>query len=228
MTNPIQQVILSNIRMLVERSKAAREMSHRSTIGTLIESYITNFLKEQFPTGVSVTSGIICDSQGNTSRQIDLVVTLDSSLPFISMKEGIALIPSESALLAIEIKSTLTTQALKQVEMQNKSISKLVMRGQQQNGKPIIIPTMLVAFDTQITNNKVEEWMNNNGNTISCCVISNYLVKRNNLGIVEIINGFAEPSFIETLQLVVDLQQIIIVLRDNRDLKTDLKPYLLS
>lgn len=226
--NPIKQVIHSKIQSLSTLSRAAGAMNHATTVGSVRESYLTSFLKELLPQGVTATSGVLCDCVGNTSRQFDLVLTLDSSLPIVSMRDGIALIPVDSALLAIEIKSTLTTDTLTQMKEQNESITKLYISNEPTEGN-FIIPTMVVAMEgSQLSCEKTATWIHQQGNTVACCVIGKYFVRRDGNQIPIRVESSSEGSFNETMAFLECLYRSIIHLKSIRKLDPIWASYLLD
>jgi len=50
--NPIRKVLQTRIENLVKLANVAAEVSHNATIGSLRESYLTDFFKELIPEGV--------------------------------------------------------------------------------------------------------------------------------------------------------------------------------
>jgi hypothetical protein len=226
--NQIQQVILSKIQSLAIMSHAAGAMSHSTTTGSLREAYLAAFLKELLPQGISATSGILCDWRGQTSRQLDLVLTLDSSLPVISMRAGIPLIPVDSVLLVIEIKSTLDSAALTQLELQNTSITELNLSNGVPEGQKFIIPTMVVAMEeSKLSCDNVSNWIKRAGNTVACCVIGKYFVRADQTDPFRIISN-GEGSFHETLAFVACLYEALLTLKNMRKFEPNWGVYLLS
>lgn len=197
-------------------SQAAGAMNHPTTIGDVRESYLTAFLRELLPQGVSATSGVLCDWAGRTSRQLDLVLTLDSSLPVLTMSDGIALVPLDSALLAIEIKSTLTSEALTQVENQNASITQLQISGEVQDGGIFILPTMVVAMEeSDLSVGTVADWIAETGNTAACCVVGKYFVRDDKPKPIQVVSA-GDNVFNETLAFVACLYHALLHLKDKR------------
>jgi len=168
--NHIRKIIQARIDNIIQLSDVAGNVPHRPTVGALREEYLTEFFRELVPDSVSITSGFIADATGNISPQLDLIVIQKSSLPLISMKNGLSIVPVESAILVAEMKSTLTTTDLKQVEIQNDSISKLQVTVEIDNSR-FIIPTVVLAYDTNIAKETITSWMEKNGNTVAFCIL---------------------------------------------------------
>lgn len=203
-------------------------MSHSTTTGSLREAYLTTFLKELLPQGVSATSGVLCDASGQTSRQLDLVLTLDSSLPVISMRDGIALIPVESALLVIEIKSTLDASALDQLEKQNASLAKLGLSNKVPDGERFIIPSIVVALEeSKLSCDKVSGWMKLTGNTPVCCVVGKYFVEHADSGLNCVVSK-GEGAFNETLAFVSSFYNGVQQMKNMRKFEPNWAQYLRS
>lgn len=175
--NPIQAVYRSRIKGVYELCEAAGNMGHSGIIGDLREFYLRGLLKGFMPPGVSVRSGIVCDCRGMCSRQLDFVVTLDSSLPVQEMKDDVSLIPYDSVLMYIEFKSRIDTNALKQVEEQRESIQPLTLSNEP--ASRFIFPAMLLGIDSaSLSYNYVSEWMTSHKDVSACCVIGKYAIQR--------------------------------------------------
>jgi len=168
--NHIRKIIQARIDNIIQLSDVTGNVPHRPTVGALREEYLSEFFRELVPDSVSITSGFIADAAGNISPQLDLIVTQKSSLPLITMKDGLSIVPVESAILVAEIKSTLTTEGLKQVEMQNEALSKLQVTVKI-NDNRFIIPTIVLAYDTNIAKETIISWMEKNGNTVAFCIL---------------------------------------------------------
>jgi hypothetical protein len=226
--NPIQLVLLSKIRTLVEMSAAASHLGHATSTGSVREELLSSFVQDLLPTGISSRSGILADWQGTTSPQLDLVLTVDSSLPVIAMREGVALIPVDSALLAIEIKSTLDSSVLDQLQKQNGSIATSVLSNVVPPGTRFIIPTMVVAMeDSKLSPDTMSSWMLSNPNTVACCVVGKYFLRIEGQTTVRIENG-GDDKFRETMHFIECLYESIKHLQSNRTFDPRWASFLLS
>jgi len=82
---------------------------HNPTIGIVTEEILRSFLKEHLPKFISVEQGFIRNNDGNTSKQCDIII-YDSSLyaPFYRIND-IVIVPAESVIAVIEVKTSITS-----------------------------------------------------------------------------------------------------------------------
>lgn len=93
---------------LTSEAKQAGILTNPSAIGTDKEEIYRRFLKRHVPYACEVfRGGYLFDIEGNTSKQVDLIVT-SGVTPRFEMREGSqAIAPVEGAIAAIEVKSML-------------------------------------------------------------------------------------------------------------------------
>lgn len=98
---------------------------HNPTIGILTEEILRQFLKKYLPKGISVEQGFVLNSKGEMSKQCDILI-YDSQLyaPFYRIND-IVVVPSESVLIMIEVKTTVTKQIFHEVINSFKSFSQI-------------------------------------------------------------------------------------------------------
>jgi hypothetical protein len=208
----------------VQLAEVAGGINHSATVGALREEYIIEFIKKLIPDSVNITSGFIVDAYGHISPQLDLIVTKKSALPLMGMKEGLSVVPIESALLVAEIKSTLDIKALAQVEKQNKSISEMYVSGEIGKQK-FIVPTMIIAFSTNIKESTLMKWLESNLNTTACCVLKSHTIVKNNPYIIYQ-NSDSEIRHFATLSFVSMFYNAIVHLNEKRDFVPSMDNYL--
>lgn len=230
--NPIRTIIQCKIDNIIQLAEAAGSVRHNSTAGALREQYLSEFLREIVPDTVSVTSGFIADSFGNISPQLDLIVTKKSLLPLVTMKDGLSIVPVESAILAAEIKSNLTLNNLKkQVEKQNNAISKLAPTVQEKDNHipfPFIIPTIVLSYDTKIAKKNIEEWMDKNRNTQAFCILKKYTYFRGDSGVHFFENGRNEKKHYGTLTFITMFHRALNFLAAQRNFEPVFDNYLIG
>jgi hypothetical protein len=215
--NKFQNIIKRRIQGLLLDAQSAGEPQHNPTAGYLREKYITQFLKEMSPWGISLSSGVIFDACDHTSPALDLIAVDNSPLPAIALHEGLSMVPAEAALLIAEIKSVLTRDSLSQVATHNRFTTTLAVFATSRN---LIIPTAIIALDSQLSKESVIEWMQEsssdnlvNGNTVMCCVIGKYYLSRQGR---EIIQWDANDENQETLSFIADFWGVLTHLSRRR------------
>jgi len=80
---------------------------HNPTIGVLTEEIVRGFLKNHLPTLVSVEQGFIINSKGEISKQCDILIYDSLSYSPLYRINDTVVIPSESVLAIIEVKTTI-------------------------------------------------------------------------------------------------------------------------
>jgi len=103
----------SIIQFALSRSKAASELMHSGLRGRAREIFAKDLLTPFLSPNIGTCTGIVVDSNCGSSHQIDIIIydkTLIPSLMFTG-EEGI--VPYESVLATVEVKSTLTRYELK-------------------------------------------------------------------------------------------------------------------
>lgn len=103
----------------------AREKKHPGSRGASREEALARFLKSQLPARFGVTTGQAVDSDDRSSGQLDVVI-YDRNLtaPLLTEDTG-DLLPAESLLAVVEVKSRLTAPELEKCAKAAKAISLL-------------------------------------------------------------------------------------------------------
>jgi len=88
---------------------------HNPTIGVLTEEILRDFLRNHLPNIVNVEQGFILNDSGELSRQCDIIVYDSHNYsPFYRVND-IVVVPSESVICVIEVKTTITKQIFHRV-----------------------------------------------------------------------------------------------------------------
>ena len=105
--------------------RRAEAKTHRGERGSSREEALAHFLESQLPARFGVTSGEGVDSAERRSGQLDVVI-YDRNLtaPLLAEDSG-DLLPAESLLAVIEVKSTLTKAELEKCARAARAISRL-------------------------------------------------------------------------------------------------------
>lgn len=110
--NSISQQWFDRFEATLEADAAvAGIFSHGGTTGTAREFMVRRVLNSFLPKCVTLGTGIVIDSSGKRSAQVDVVVH-DSRVPVFELESGLGLYPIEGVIATIEVKSTLTKDLL--------------------------------------------------------------------------------------------------------------------
>jgi hypothetical protein len=82
---------------------------HNGEVGRSNELSLANLVTRLLPSTIGVGTGVILDSKGARSHQTDLIAFNSGNQPQLLAQTEQVLFPIETALLAVEVKTTLTT-----------------------------------------------------------------------------------------------------------------------
>jgi len=99
-------------KMRAEFEEACAAVSHPTIKGDNSEKIVHNFLKKYLPKSLDITSGIIIDSDGNSSKQIDIIITDAHATPILFEGDESRVVPVEPVYAVIEVKSNLTSSMI--------------------------------------------------------------------------------------------------------------------
>jgi hypothetical protein len=89
--------------------KKATALEHAGARGTRREESVRKFLADQLPRGYAVTTGFVFDARDVQSKQLDVLIYRVRDTPFLLTGDPV-LVPYESLLAAIEVKSELNSE----------------------------------------------------------------------------------------------------------------------
>ena len=146
---PIQKLIISKVKTLVEKQQLAESIEHRTTKGNLREIFLREFIIDLIPDEYDTTTGFIASSkQEYLSPQIDLIINEKTRTPKFLLSETNSIIPFESVFLLIEVKTRITNAISEQIGKQNEFIKNC--------GNPVFFRTDLLT-DLGIIESKIGE-----------------------------------------------------------------------
>ena len=124
--NLIQERFILKAQALIAALESAESIPHDTTRGTIRESAISDSIRQILPPGVSTCSGFVTDVNGTITPQLDVVLFRREALAPFLLEGNTALVPFETFGLAIEVKSTLTTERLDgQIKEQIRALSRM-------------------------------------------------------------------------------------------------------
>jgi hypothetical protein len=140
-------------------ARAVAPLEHSGVKGAIREVLVADLFRPLLPADVGITTGVVISAHEQAqSAQQDIIIFNRRILPPILFSEGPALIPVESALATIEVKSRLSSTELKAAHDNALSLRRLGMLSgtQDKDGKFVDVPTsgvtpLLFALDTDLS-----------------------------------------------------------------------------
>ena len=93
----------------VEFGELSKEISHPADSGKARENALRSLLKNYLPKRIAIDTGYIIDTQGNTSKQMDVVI-YDSTIATIFDVNGIKYFPCEIVIAVGQVKSDINSR----------------------------------------------------------------------------------------------------------------------
>jgi hypothetical protein len=154
-----QSLIGERIRYAITAARAVQSLEHSGVKGAIREVLITDLFRPLLPADIGVASGIIISAfDQRQSGQQDIIIFNKRILPPILFEQGPAIVPVESALVSIEVKSKLTATELQIAHENAKTVRNLEMLSGtcDASGKWVDVRTtavilFLLALDTDLT-----------------------------------------------------------------------------
>lgn len=105
---------------------SSMSVTHDGKLGEVNEGHFVELLKRYLPARYSVESGIILDSKGSTSDQIDVVIYDRQYTPVLLDQKDHRYIPAEAVYAVFEVKPTCNKPYLEYAAEKAESVRKLV------------------------------------------------------------------------------------------------------
>jgi hypothetical protein len=102
-----KEMVIANIKKALSESKAAGNYDNQVLKGRAREIFVSDLLRPFISPNIDICTGIVIDSANNHSKQIDVILFNKRIIPPFLLKEGEGIIPYESVLSTIEVKSKL-------------------------------------------------------------------------------------------------------------------------
>lgn len=209
-SNPIQSIVRARLAALMAKSNEAESVEHMGLRGQLREKYLIEFFRDVIPQQLSVTSGIVCDASGATSRQMDFIITDNHFLPAMALNDDISIVPVEAAFMTAEIKSTLTSDGLAQVLQQVEGLRHLRFSNSSHTNsnndvtKSLVkFPSVILAYQCNVSRKRLVKFLTDSPLTIGICVIGQFsLLKMRPQGTIFIEPDPQKGSFWESLVFI--------------------------
>lgn len=112
-------------QMRSDFAKAQSSLTHTGLKGEANEETVRQFLRQYLPKTLDIASGVLVDSNGGRSRQLDLIISDTSKTPVFFQSGDIRVIPIECAYAVVEIKAHLNKHELENAFQNMKSVKAL-------------------------------------------------------------------------------------------------------
>lgn len=112
-------------QMRADFEKAREALQHPGLRGAAAEDIFRTFLCEYLPKSLDVSTGMLVDANGQSSRQSDVIISDAAKTPIFYKSKEVRVIPIECAYAVIEVKSKLDSRELRRSFINMKSIRAL-------------------------------------------------------------------------------------------------------
>jgi hypothetical protein len=125
MRQSIQSSFITDCKNAISRAKNVGTKGHAGVRGNFREIIVNDILKLILTDEFGIASGVLTDTSGNHSKQIDTAIYYKSVVPLYLYDNKNGLIPVESCIYTVEIKSKLTKLELTKAISNAKSVLSL-------------------------------------------------------------------------------------------------------
>ena len=154
-----KDTLLTSVKKMMFLARDAEDnITHDGLLGRFKEIFLNELLEPYLGPFMKACTGIVIDSFGKQSKQIDIIIYDSEIIPPALLKKEAGVIPVESVLATIEVKSTLKAGTLKDAVLNGISVKEL-------NFHPSVIktitlhniPSYLFAFKSDLKGKKKTE-----------------------------------------------------------------------
>ena len=104
------------VRSMLVVSESLWDLDHTTSKGTLRELLVSSLLRRFLSSQFSVSSGVIVNQGGEQSNQMDVIILDNRVLPPFIYEQNLGVIPVESVVAVIEVKSRLDDCEVKKAD----------------------------------------------------------------------------------------------------------------
>jgi hypothetical protein len=101
------------IQSVLSRSEDVSELKHTGLKGRAREIFVNDLLTPFLSPNLGTCTGIIVDSSGGNSFQTDIIIYDKTLIPSLMFTPEEGIVPIESVLATVEVKSSLTREELR-------------------------------------------------------------------------------------------------------------------
>lgn len=112
-------------QMSSELAKSRKSLNHSGMKGDSAEATFRDFLIKYLPNSLDVSTGILVDAEGQSSKQLDVIISDTAKTPIFYENNGKRVIPVECAYSVFEVKTKLNKKELENTFENIRSVRKL-------------------------------------------------------------------------------------------------------
>jgi hypothetical protein len=109
----------------VKLELSTQSITHPGTLGDVNESYFIDVLRKYLPRRYAVDNGIVIDSTGATSDQIDVIIYDNQYTPTLLDQKNHRFVPAEAVYAVFEVKPTINKSYLEYAASKAESVRSL-------------------------------------------------------------------------------------------------------
>ncbi len=115
-------------QMRSDFAEAQESLTHPGMKGDANEEVVREFFRQYFPRTLDISKGVLVDSDGKQSRQLDIIISDNSKTPTFFQSGRTRVIPIECAYAVIEVKAYLDKTELEKSYQNMKSVKTLTKK----------------------------------------------------------------------------------------------------
>jgi hypothetical protein len=140
--------VAQQMRADLERTRQA--VQHPGLKGSAFEEVFRTFLRAYLPQALDIATGVLVDSNGGHSRQLDVIISDAARTPIFYRSGETRVIPVEGAYAVIEVKAYLDGEELARVFQNMQSVRALEKKAYYQRGGALVDTDRLYGLDWEI------------------------------------------------------------------------------
>lgn len=154
-----RSLVSERVRYAIAAAHAVQPLEHSGVKGAIREVLMADLFRPLLPADIGVATGILISAfDQHQSGQQDIIIFNKRILPPILFEQGPAIVPVESALVCIEVKSKLTSTELQLAHESALTVRNLDMHsgardanGQWIDVRASAVSSIVLALDTDLT-----------------------------------------------------------------------------
>jgi hypothetical protein len=137
-------------QMRADLERARKAVQHPGLKGAAFEEVFRTFLRTYLPQALDISTGVLVDSTGGHSRQLDVIISDAAKTPIFYRSGDMRVIPVEGAYAVIEVKAHLDGEELDRVFQNMRSVRALEKKAYYRRGGVLVETDHLYGREWEI------------------------------------------------------------------------------